>query len=84
MTTRRKQPVFKPFDLVELTTPIDGHQPGERATVTIEGIGQCMVDFEWPDGHRPDHHDVVHVPFEALKLVERRPGFVPGKPHNDG
>jgi hypothetical protein len=71
MPTKDRQ--AKCFDLIELTDPVDGLPPGSHGTVTVEGIGQALVDFSWCDEGPPTGcNQVQRVPNGSMKVVEVR------------
>jgi hypothetical protein len=67
-------PEFKPFDVIELVVPIEGHEAGERGTVIVEGVTQALVYFGWRDRSRPPMGTTARVKVEAMRLVEPGPG----------
>jgi nucleotide-binding universal stress UspA family protein len=69
----RKDRQAKCFDLIELTDPVDGLPVGSRGTVTIEGIGQALVDFGWCEEDSPAGCNLIQrVPNGSMKVIESR------------
>lgn len=63
-------PDFKPFDVIELVEPTEGHEAGERGTVIVEGVTQALVYFGWKDRARPPMGTTARVPAQAMRLVD--------------
>jgi hypothetical protein len=71
MTTSDRQ--AKCFDLVELTDPVGDLPRGSHGTVTVQGIGQAIVDFSWCDEGTPPGCTHLHrVSTESMRVLERR------------
>ena len=73
-----------PFDLVELVEAHEGHEKGARGTTILIGGCEALVDFAWSDGMgaRTSTH-LGLVPYERLRIVERRRFTGTGIEHAD-